>query len=162
MEDNLCNPIQSEEAGTRVIVRSRHYYEDSDCLQRIKFPDGTIIPILYDGVLPYIAVRRPRPTEIDSCRKIQLTLRDDWDTYHLSSRLSTLTGEPNSSDLVTYTDPISLELMSCRLRERLSSHQLLHGVEQKDCIMDNLPFRTLGAFKSQQVNSLTPETLSMM
>ena len=28
--------------------------------------------------------------------------------------------------------------------------------------MDNLPFRTLGALKSQQVNSLTPETLSMM
>ena len=162
MEDSLCNPIQSEEAGTKVDIRSRHYYEDSDGLQSIMFPDGTIIPILYDGLLPYIPVRRPRPTETDGCRRIQLTLRDDWDPYHFSSRLSTLTGEPNSLNSVTYTDPISLELISCRLRERPSSHQLLHGIEQKDYTIDSLPFRTFGAFNSQQVNSLTPETLSMM
>ena len=99
MEDSLCKTIQSEEAGTRVDIRSRYYYEDSDGLQSMMFPDGTIIPILFDGVLPYIPVRIPRPEEIDSCRRIHLTLRDDWDPYHLRSRLSaTLTGEPNSSD----------------------------------------------------------------
>ena len=99
MEDSLCKTIQSEEAGTRVDIRSRHYYEDSVDLQSMMFPDGTIIPILFDGVLPYIPVRIPRPEEIDSCRRIHLTLRDDWDPYHLRSRLSaTLTGEPNSSD----------------------------------------------------------------
>ena len=54
MEDSLCNHIQSEEAGTRVDIRSRHYYKDSDGLQSAMFPDGTIISILNDGVLPYI------------------------------------------------------------------------------------------------------------
>ena len=54
VEDSLCNPIQSEEAGTRFDVRSRHYYKDSDGLQSAMFPDGTIISILNDGVLPYI------------------------------------------------------------------------------------------------------------
>ena len=162
MEDSLCKPIQSEEAGTRVDMRPRHYYEDSDGLQSIVFPDGTIIPILYDGVLPYIPIRRPRPKEIDNCRRIQFTLKDDWDPYHLSNRLSTLKGEPNSSEPVTYTDPISLELMSCRLRERPSSHQLLHSAEQKDCVIDSLTLWALGALKSQQGNSLTTETLSLM
>ena len=157
MEDSLCDPIQSEEAGTKVDIRSRHYYEDSDGLQNINFPDGTIIPIL-----PYIPVRRPRTIEIDSYRRIRLTLRDHWDPFHFNSRLSTLTGEPNSTNSVTYTDPISLELMSCRSREKPSSHQLLHGVEQKDHTIDSLPFRTLGAFNSQQTDSLTPESLSMM
>ena len=121
MEDSLCNPIQSEEAGTRFDIRPRHYYKDSDGLQSMMFPDGTIIPILYDSVLPYIPVRRPRPKEIDSCKRIQLTLKDDWDPYQLSNRLSTLMGEPNSSESVTYTGPISLELMSCKLRKRLMS-----------------------------------------
>ena len=114
----------------------------------MKLPDGAIIPILYDSVLPYIPDRRPRPTEIDSCRRIQLTLRDDRDPYHFNSRLSTLTGS-NSTNSATYTGPISLELMSCRLRERSSSQQLLHGVEQKDHNIDSLPFRTLGALNSQ-------------
>ena len=48
------------------------------------------------------------------------------------------------------------------LRERSSSHQLLHGVEQKDHIIDSLSFRSLGAFNSQQADSLTPESLSVM
>ena len=77
MEDSLCNPIQSEEAGTKVDIRSSLYYEDSDGLQSIMLPNGTIIPILYDGVLPYIPVRRPRQTEIDGCIRIQLTMSDD-------------------------------------------------------------------------------------
>ena len=97
MEDSLCNPIQSEEVGTKVDIRPRHDYGDSDGLQSIKLPDGTIIPILYDGVLPRIPVRRPRPVEIDSCRRIQLALTDDWDPYHFNRRLSTLIGESNST-----------------------------------------------------------------
>ena len=51
MEDSLCNPIQSQEAWVKVDIRSRHYYEDNDGLQSMVFPNGTIIPILYDGVL---------------------------------------------------------------------------------------------------------------
>ena len=70
MGDSLCISIQSEEDETRVDIRPRYYYEEIDRLQSIAFPDGTIIPILYDGVLLYIPVRRPRPKEIDSYRRI--------------------------------------------------------------------------------------------
>ena len=92
MKDSLCNRIQSEEAGTKVDICPRRYYEDSDMSQGLIFPYRTVIPILYDVVLPFIPIRRPRPIEIDSCRKIQLTSRGDKDPYHQENRLAVLAG----------------------------------------------------------------------
>ena len=65
MVDSLSNPIQSEEAGVGLDVRPRYYYKGEEHAQTISFPDGTTIPILYDGALPFIPVRRPTPSEIE-------------------------------------------------------------------------------------------------
>ena len=102
IEDSLYNPIQSEGAGTKVNIRPRHYYENSDEPQTMTFPDGMLNPMVYDGVLSYIPARRPRPLEIDNCRRIQLTLKDDWDPYHYKNRLPVLTGKPDSKISITY------------------------------------------------------------
>ena len=147
MEDSLCNSIQSEEAGTKVDIRPRHYYEKSDGSQTMTFPDGTVVPINYDGVFPYISVRQPRPLEIDNCRRIQLTLKDDWDPCHYQNRLSVLTGKPVSKISITYTDPISSKLMSCKLKERSRSHQLLYNIRQGERTTNNLSLRALGTFR---------------
>ena len=70
MDDSLSNPIQSEEAGFRVDLRTKYYYKDENHAQTITFPVGTIIPILYDGSLPFISVRRSMPNEIENCRRL--------------------------------------------------------------------------------------------
>ena len=69
MNDSLSNPIQSEEAGVRVDLRPKYYYNNDNQAQTITFPDGTTISIFYDGSLPFIPVRRPTPNEMECCRR---------------------------------------------------------------------------------------------
>ena len=58
-------------------TKPKSYYNDADNCQTILFPYGTVIPIIYDGVLPYIPVRIPTPYEIDSCPCIDLVERHE-------------------------------------------------------------------------------------
>ena len=58
MEDSLESNFQSEEIGIHINTRTKKYYSDDSGAQTITFSDGTLIPILYDGVLSYILVRR--------------------------------------------------------------------------------------------------------
>ena len=57
MNDSLLNPIQAEEEDVRVDLRPKRYYPSEPLAQSITFPDGTVIPVDYDGVLPYIPIR---------------------------------------------------------------------------------------------------------
>ena len=59
MEDGLDSPIQSEENDVRIDIQPKTLYGEDISSQKIKFPDGTILPIAYDNVLPYLPVRRP-------------------------------------------------------------------------------------------------------
>lgn len=59
MPDSLANPIQSEEFGIRVDLRPTKYYGDDVSCQQLTFDDGSTVPIFFDGVLPYIPIRRP-------------------------------------------------------------------------------------------------------
>ena len=68
MNDSLLNPIQSEENGVKIDIRPRLYYPDTTSAQSMVFPDGTRLNIVYDGVLPYLPVRRPTKEEVHSCR----------------------------------------------------------------------------------------------
>ena len=52
IQDNLSNPIQSEEIGVRIDLRPKYYHNKDGQAQSITFPNGTILPILYEGVLP--------------------------------------------------------------------------------------------------------------
>ena len=86
------------------------------------FPNGTIIPILYHDSLPFIPVRRPTPSKIESCCRLQLTMRDEYEPYHLQQRLAVLKVNTGLSIPSVYTDPFSLKLMASRLKERADSH----------------------------------------
>ena len=106
-------------------------------------------------------MRRPTPDEIENCRRLQLTLRDDWDSYHLKLRWSGMIVSATPDSSTTCTDPISLELMSSSLMERASSHQILHmkqiGARKPH---NQLIFTILRGVSSRESNSLTPEQLS--
>ena len=68
MDDSLVNPIQAEDSDVRVDTQPQRFYPNEDC-QNIVFPDGTKIPLEFDGVLPYIQIRRPTNEEIQYCRR---------------------------------------------------------------------------------------------
>ena len=57
------------------------FYGEEISTQTIKFPDGTILPISYDNVLPYLSVLWPTSEEINVCDRLELTSRFHWDTY---------------------------------------------------------------------------------
>lgn len=82
--DSLANPLQSEFNGVRIDLRPREFYPQDYAAQSIEFPDGTTIPIIFDGILPYIPVRRPTPDEIAHCRRLSFTSYDEWNPYDIN------------------------------------------------------------------------------
>ena len=126
MQDSLSNPIKSEIIGIRIDLRPKLYYGEDCQTQTITFPNGMVLLILYEGVLPYMPVRRPTPFEIENSMELRLTSRDDWDPYHLQNQWEAVNSHSSPHTLYTDADPISIELMSCRIVERAASHQLLH------------------------------------
>ena len=79
MEDSLANPFQSEEIGIRSNLRPKAFYPDEEKIQSLTFADGTVIPIVYDGVLPFLPIRRPSLIEVESCERLPLSSPYDWD-----------------------------------------------------------------------------------
>ena len=67
MYDSLLNPIQAEEVGVYVDTRPKRYDPNDVGCQSLRFPDGTIIPVLYEEVLAYIPVRHPTKKEVHHC-----------------------------------------------------------------------------------------------
>ena len=76
MVDSLINPIQCEDNNVRVNIRPKAYYPADAHCQSLVFDDGTTTMIVFDGVLPYIPVKRPTKDEIHYCRRLSLTSRD--------------------------------------------------------------------------------------
>ena len=172
MEDSLANPIQSEECGNRVDLRPKVFYPGEDGAQTVTLSNGEIIPIKFDGVLPYIPVRRPSPEEIDSCERVQLTSKYEWDPFlqgnfsHLASN-----GETDlfsAMDTIDLSDPLSCSLMSATLANVLSIEQLLHSdqshydseIKFQRSSSESKSFATINALNSKKEDSLTPEELS--
>ena len=102
MTDSLVNPIQCEDNNVRVDIRPRVYYPDCTSAQTITFDDGTVLPLLYDGVLPFLPVRRPTPDEVHYCPRLSLTSRDDWDPHLLNGSFSRLTSFTHSNLVFNY------------------------------------------------------------
>ena len=61
MGESLENEPQSDYNRIHIDIHNRKYYPDDYSAQTVTIPDGTIIPILYDGILTYIPVRIPLP-----------------------------------------------------------------------------------------------------
>ena len=86
MQDSIFNPIQSETNGIKIDLCPKLYYGEDGQTQTITFPNGIVLPILYEGVLPHIPVRRPTPFEIENSMRLELTSRGDWDPYHMRNK----------------------------------------------------------------------------
>ena len=138
MQDSLINPIQVEENNIHVDTRNKRFYPNEiDTCQTISFPDGTIIPVEYDGVLPFIPIRRPTPSEIDTCRRLTLTPPDEWDPYSYGGFIaSTKTSTTIINENIIYSQPI------------LYNH--------------NDKYSSIMAIKSRSSSTMTPEKLSQM
>ena len=150
MEDSLANPIQAEENDVRVDLRPRYFYPGDENAQSILFTDGTRLPIEYDGVLPFVAVRRPTPEELDSCVRLEFTSRHGWDPFTQRGSFSALKGEHTDSDALYLlnnlqdSDPVGNHLMSLQLPHVISASRLL----------------LTSQVQSNYQNKLTPEDLS--
>ena len=131
MNDCLANPLQSEDNDVRVDLRPAKLYPDAPNAQSVTFPDGTVIPLLYDGVLPYIPIRRPLPEEIDKCKRLVITSKYDWDPYGVGTSFSkvhtntNINSVPSIISSMESTDPISNEL-SCSLMNPII--ELTHNI----------------------------------
>jgi hypothetical protein len=123
MNDSLLNPIQAEENEVHIDIRPTRYYpsEKSHC-QSIHFPDGTSLPLEYEGVLPYLPIRRPTPDELDTCTRLSITPEHGWNPYDpyngFISNVSNTTQEENE-------DPISSNLLCNHLQSALLSNTCL-------------------------------------
>ena len=71
MDNSLMNPIQAEKSDVRIDVRPKRYYTDPHA-QTITFPCGTLIPVEYDGALPFIPIRRPTANEVHCAPRLVL------------------------------------------------------------------------------------------
>ena len=155
MDDCLQNPIQCEEAGVRIDLRAKKYYPScSDC-QMVRFPDGTSIPIEYDGPLPYLPVRRPTKWEIDNCPRLQLSDRVPWDPFSLKNSFcaTSFNDGENIIDSLDDVDPISAELMSTQLYNVLSMSTSIELNDGEDVSL-------ISALKSKQKSTMTAAELS--
>lgn len=88
VNDSLSNPIQSEEYGVRMDLRPKKHYASEVSCQTVTSSDGTVLPILFDGVLPFIPIWRPTPDEIQYCERHSLTSRDLWDPFSVEAGFS--------------------------------------------------------------------------
>jgi hypothetical protein len=164
MDDSLMNPIQGEENDVWIDTRPRLYYPDSQDAQSVIFPDLTRLPILYDGVLPYLPVHRPLKEELHTCKRLELTSRDDWDPFLMNGSFSSLSGTPTDSDMsyiqhhLDDTDPIGAHLMSIQLPALLIQSPLLHDVTPDDS--DDSTFSSISKVNTKRNDSLTAEELS--
>ena len=158
MQDSLLNPVQAEDSNVRIDTRPRRFYPNEDC-QRILFHDGTVIPIEYDGVLPYIAIRRPTNDEIQHCRRLSITNQDDWNPHSYNGLVSLVTSnsEIEHKACMISSDPISYLLSSYDIHDNLYDYSALPGVGS---IGDDL--YNISQMKSTMKSKMQPHELSKM
>ena len=97
MIDYWANLIKCEDNDVRVNLRPKVYDKNNNNKQSTNLQDGTSIPIEYYGVLPWIAARKPTKYQVESCEKIALTSKFDWDPY--GKRGSFYNAEAHSNDI---------------------------------------------------------------
>jgi Integrase core domain. len=157
MDDSLLNPIQAEESDVRVDVRPSRYYSDPHA-QSITFPCGTVIPVQYDGALPYIPIRRPTADEIHNVPRLVMTPKFPWDPSmpggNFSQPRAVVSTESSILDSVQ-DDPIGSSFMSLHLPYAVESSTLLHPI--------NGTYRSISAMNSYKTkDNISPEEMAHM
>ena len=159
MNDSLLNPIQAEEVGVHVDIRPRRYYPEDIGCQSIQFPDGTVIAVEYDGVLPFVHVRRPTKEEVHDCRRLAMSTREPWDPFMLTGEFCKLSTGFDDIDMVQILDevdsydPVASELMSTQLSQILSLQSMIEEVE------DDV-FSSIHSLNTKRKDTTSPEELS--
>ena len=155
MEDSLINPIQAEEAGAQIDLRPSRYYPSDIGCQQVRFPDGTVLPIQYDGVLPYLPVRRPTKGEVHHCRRLTMTERIPWDPFMFNGSFSAASTDINTIDMTQIMDqldqydPVASELMSSQLHSILALSSMIEIEENDDHVI------SVKYLRSKQSSSLS-------
>jgi len=163
--DSLANPIQSEDNDVRVDIRPKVIYNEARS-QSVSFPDGTIIPIMYEGVLPYIPIRRPTPGEIHDCRRLPMTSKFDWDPHAgKESTFCLVNSELQPSSLASIVEFITndeedyfcSDIFSSRLSNAIRLTPFLYETESND---GNRSYCSINALRSTSKDTMTPEMLA--
>ena len=153
MTDSLINPIQAEDNEVRIDIRPKRFYVNSgENCQQIVFPDGNKIPIEYDGVLPFIPIRRPTPDEIDTCQRLLLTSNDEWDPYNYTG-FAASTVSTNDSINMEF-DPLESLLSFSNVASFKTLRPILLPFHETYC--------TIQSIRSKSRSKVTPEQLSKL
>ena len=142
----LAKPFQYEDNDVRVNLRPKVYDKNNNNKQSTNLQDGTSIPIEYYGVLPWIAARKPTKYQVESCEKIALTSKFDWDPYEKGGIFSKV--EAHSFE---GTDPISDDLSCLSLGAMILDTPVLYQSNNtaKNKRGDEDMYCTVGAVKAK-------------
>jgi hypothetical protein len=157
MDDSLVNPIQAEESDVRVDVRPKRYYSDPHA-QTITFSCGTVIPVEYDGALPFIPIRRPTANEIHNCQRLVMSAKFPWDPSipggNFSQPRSVFSTSSSILDSVQ-DDPVGSSLMSLHLLSAVQSTSVLYPHEDS-----YKSIQAMNSYKSK--DSISPEEMARL
>jgi hypothetical protein len=161
MNDSLLQPYQCLLKDVHIDVRPKSYFPNEPSAQSITIEDK-VLPLEFNGPLPYIQVRRPTKEEYDTCTHYELTSHDEWDPYTLLSNVNML--DTNSIHNANHNETnlnaifeicsISSELMNTNYFSILDDHRELHD--------HNDSYHSIFAINSKQRNTLSPEELSRL
>ena len=158
MDNSLVNPIQAEDSDVRVDTRPRRFYPNEDC-QNIVFPDGTKIPLEFDGVLPYIQIRRPTSEEIQYCRRVSLTTQNEWNPHRYNGLISMVDAqcELEHEHMSCSLDPISTFLNYNHIASAFDDISTFPGIG-----FMGEDFYNISALQTKTSNSLQPGDLAKL
>ena len=139
MEDSLVNPLQCEDNGVKVDLHPLRFYpQHEDECQQLSFEDGTNIPLIFDGVLPCIMVRRPNSYELDTCKRLKLTSDNDWDLSNFNSLISNISTVDGNNNEHTADD----DLLSHNIAELMAAQLLLYEHNEYYCAINAFKIKT--------------------
>ena len=155
MEDGLLNPIQCMENNIRIDIRPSRFCPDEPLSQSFSIPSlDMILPIQYDGVLPFLSVRRPSAAELRDCTRIHITSNaGDWNPHSMDSSLAPVS---LSSSLSNLHDVCSEDFLSDRLIGRVLHNKRVLLPDGDD------NHSTVSRMATNRKDRLSPEQLSQL
>ena len=164
MINSLDYLIQCEDNYTRVDL----HYPNNNNVQSATFLNGTSIPVEYNGVLPFLGIRKPTRYKIENCNQIPLPSKFYWDSFGKGRILSKVEAHLNDIESVLEyfedTDPISSKISCLSLGVMISDTPVFHqlnNTENKKRYDEDMECK-VGAVKDKYLPLLNLEKLNSM
>ena len=162
MDDSLLNPIQCLLNGIRIDLRPQALTPHCDTAQSVTIPSlDVIFPIEYDGVLPFLSVRRPTRRELDECTHIEITSNDaPWDPHDAVSNIFQVNMTPGVTDFADFCHhehPIDTRLLHRHLGHAIAATRTLF--ESSNSSPD---YSTISRMSTSTRALITPEDLAKL